>query len=790
MLQKKILFRYLMLFVFLWGITSQIEAKDKHFIIQGIEYRLSKIVDNLYCAVDNLHPKQMKDSTSLVIPAYVSYKGKSYPVTFCSLGLNKSEEKVVKNIRYLTIPKTLRIGKHDFRNFTSLLSVSFEDGVERIGDFAFYQLPELHWVDLPNSIKEIGSYAFSECNKLNKIYLFNKNMKIGNGAFSNCKSLTYAYVNVHGVTMKQIFGDYKDNYLDTLDLGYRTVIEKNMVRDCTRLRKVRFEGTKRIEDGAFSGCMSLPSIELPKQLEYIGNYAFDNCHSLSKIVIPSKVTYIGDMAFAFCYKLTEIYGLTSKITIHNGVFDSWGETPFKSAFYTLKANNFEYGGLFKTFSEYAKPLIEEDIKNWQKKLEFEKQSEWKKRVTAVNQNLKVKELTKEYKSKYLNTNKRVDLRYILAAYDPENETFPVYIKNVDTLFIKVPIAQAPTFKEKWKNDVKITPNYDIVNDRAAIVSFSFKLGNNVYKSLNNYVPDQNLSANIDLPEIIVDVADNKVQTTPQSLQKAKTQPVAIIDRTIDKDIPVSSVNSSNTFAFIIGNENYQNVASVPFAVNDAKIFSEYCHKTLGLPKENIKVYIDATYGKILGALSTLKQISQAYKGDINVIFYYAGHGVPNEKNNEAYLLPADATPSMLEACLPLSGLYSSIGSIDAKQVIVFMDACFSGSRRENGMIVSARGVAIKPKKDIVTGNVVVFSAADGSETAYPYKEKGHGLFTYFLLKKLKESRGNVTLGDLADYVKTNVSQKSIVVNNKSQTPTISSSAQMQDVWRTMKLFRK
>ena len=439
---------------------------------------------------------------------------------------------------------------------------------------------------------------------------------------------------------------------------------------------------------------------------------------------------------------------------------------------------------------YAKPLIEEDIKNWQKKSEFEKQSEWKKRVTAVNQNLKVKELTKEYKSKYLNTNKRVDLRYFLAAYDPENETFPVYIKNVDTLFIKVPIAQAPTFKEKWRNDVKITPNYDIVNDRAAIVSFSFKLGNNVYKSLNNYVPDQNLSANIDLPEIIVDVADNKVQTTPQSLQKAKTQPVAIIDRTIDKDIPVSSVNSSNTFAFIIGNENYQNVASVPFAANDAKIFSEYCHKTLGLPKENIKVYIDATYGKILGALSTLKQISQAYKGDINVIFYYAGHGVPNEKNNEAYLLPADATPSMLEACLPLSGLYSSIGSIDAKQVIVFMDACFSGSRRENGMIVSARGVAIKPKKDMVTGNVVVFSAADGSETAYPYKEKGHGLFTYFLLKKLKESRGNVTLGDLADYIKTNVSQKSIVVNNKSQTPTISSSAQMQDVWRTMKLFRK
>lgn len=161
MLQKKILFRYLMLFVFLWGITSQIEAKDKHFIIQGIEYRLSKIVDKLYCSVTNLHPKQMKDSTWLEIPAYVSYKGKSYPVTFCSLGLNN--EKVLENIRYLTIPKTLRIGDHSFTKYTSLESVYFEDGVEEIGNFAFFQLPNLEYISLPESVKKIGTAAFSYC---------------------------------------------------------------------------------------------------------------------------------------------------------------------------------------------------------------------------------------------------------------------------------------------------------------------------------------------------------------------------------------------------------------------------------------------------------------------------------------------------------------------------------------------------------------------------------------------------------------------------------------------------
>lgn len=98
MLQKKIIFRYLMLFVFLWGITSQIEAKkEKRVIIQGIEYSLTTSVGILYGSVDNLYPEQMKDPTCLKIPAYVSYKGKTYPILFCSLNSN-----VAKNIRYLT----------------------------------------------------------------------------------------------------------------------------------------------------------------------------------------------------------------------------------------------------------------------------------------------------------------------------------------------------------------------------------------------------------------------------------------------------------------------------------------------------------------------------------------------------------------------------------------------------------------------------------------------------------------------------------------------------------------
>ena len=190
---------------------------------------------------------------------------------------------------------------------------------------------------------------------------------------------------------------------------------------------------------------------------------------------------------------------------------------------------------------------------------------------------------------------------------------------------------------------------------------------------------------------------------------------------------------------------------------------------------------------MLSAINDIKNIAKAYKGDINVIFYYAGHGIPNEQSHDAYLLPIDGDGKMTDACYSLSRLYQELESMNARQVIVFMDACFSGSKRGEGMLALARGVAIKVKEEPLKGNTIVFSAASGDETAYPYQEQEHGLFTYFLLKKLKETQGSCTLGELCSYIQDNVSQTSIVINRKSQTPTVKASASMQGVWRNMKL---
>lgn len=255
---------------------------------------------------------------------------------------------------------------------------------------------------------------------------------------------------------------------------------------------------------------------------------------------------------------------------------------------------------------------------------------------------------------------------------------------------------------------------------------------------------------------------------------------------IDENIPISYSKSPNTFVLILANEHYQQVASVPFALNDGNIFREYCIKTLGIGEKHIKYITDATGNQIKAAINWLSNLTEAFDNP-QIIVYYAGHGIPDESSKTAYLLPVDGIISDLTTCYKLDDLYTTLGNMPASQITVFMDACFSGSKREDGMLASARGVALKAKSGVPQGNMVVFSAAQGDETAYPNREQQHGLFTYYLLKKLQATEGNVALKDLGDYVIKQVSQQSLLINNKKQTPCVTPSASLGNNWQSWTL---
>ena len=256
---------------------------------------------------------------------------------------------------------------------------------------------------------------------------------------------------------------------------------------------------------------------------------------------------------------------------------------------------------------------------------------------------------------------------------------------------------------------------------------------------------------------------------------------------IDMKIPeVGSINE-NTFALIISNENYKFVSKVPYANSDGKTFEEYCLKTLGIPKDHIHRQEDATLGTFMGEVDWITGIARVFGDEARIIVYYAGHGIPDESTHDAFLLPVDGTGTNTNTAYKLSELYARLSEYTTQSTVVFLDACFSGAQRNGQMLASARGVAIKAKEGKPRGNMVVFSAATGDETAYPYDDKAHGLFSYFLMKKLQESKGNVTLGELSDYISENVSRQAIIQNSKSQTPTTISADAISTVWKEMTL---
>jgi len=258
---------------------------------------------------------------------------------------------------------------------------------------------------------------------------------------------------------------------------------------------------------------------------------------------------------------------------------------------------------------------------------------------------------------------------------------------------------------------------------------------------------------------------------------------------VDTDIPSNSVQRVNTFAFVIGNENYTQLQAVPCALSDARTFKTYCEKTLGIPTQNIMLAENATLNEMKRGLRWLDERTEVRSDageKVNVIVYYAGHGIPDESSRDAYLLPVDGYSSDVSSGLSLQNFYSALGGLSADYITIFLDACFSGVQRNGEMIDQGlRGVAVRPKEATLSGRMVVFSAAQGDETAQPYEEKGHGMFTYYLLKKLQESEGEVTYGKLSDYISKEVRERAIS-QGKGQTPSTTVSSSMEKRWRNMK----
>jgi uncharacterized caspase-like protein len=223
-----------------------------------------------------------------------------------------------------------------------------------------------------------------------------------------------------------------------------------------------------------------------------------------------------------------------------------------------------------------------------------------------------------------------------------------------------------------------------------------------------------------------------------------------------------------------------------YSANDARIFKEYVQKTLGVPERNIKLLINASIGEMNQGIAELNTYAKIFRENAELMFYYSGHGIANEKSKEGFLMPVDAGLDMKYA-IKVNDIYQKLTEFKTRKVTVFIDACYSGSARNKSLFAAKGNTKIVFGANQLKGNIIEFSACSADQTALALREKQHGLFTYYLLKKIQTTTGNVAYKELADYINDTIKNESVSLTGVLQTPKTNISTDVEPNWQSWRL---
>lgn len=226
-------------------------------------------------------------------------------------------------------------------------------------------------------------------------------------------------------------------------------------------------------------------------------------------------------------------------------------------------------------------------------------------------------------------------------------------------------------------------------------------------------------------------------------------------------------------AVVIGIEKYQDIqAKSDFSKNDASIMKDYL-KALGFKERNIQFLVDEKATRSGIEKSIEGWLPNRVKKDSTVFVYYSGHGAPDPAKGDGYMVPYDGDPNYLEQTgYSLKRLTEHLAKLEAKEVIVLLDSCFSGAGGRSVLAQGARPLVMNTENLALKDNIVMMTATRAAQISMSSPEKGHGLFTYHFLKALKD--GKKDMADIYVYLKPLVEDDAKELNAE-QSPTISSS---------------
>jgi len=233
---------------------------------------------------------------------------------------------------------------------------------------------------------------------------------------------------------------------------------------------------------------------------------------------------------------------------------------------------------------------------------------------------------------------------------------------------------------------------------------------------------------------------------------------------------------SDSWAIIIGINDYEHVEPLSYAVDDAVSVKELLVEDYGFPEQNVRLITDkhATKDNILQGFNDI--LLQAKEKD-RVVVFFAGHGetysMPSG-GDMGYLVPVDGeADNLFLTGIPMSMIYQIAGMSAAKHILYLVDACYGG------LTLVTRGLG-KPQTPEYLRKMTkekgrqVITAGGKDEKVTERPEWGHSAFTRNLLAGLKDGLADENMDDIitAEELGLFIKNRVVVDSDGAHTPQI------------------
>ncbi len=353
------------------------------------------------------------------------------------------------------------------------------------------------------------------------------------------------------------------------------------------------------------------------------------------------------------------------------------------------------------------------------------------------------------------------LEKLLNDYRPPSDDDIKRLKKPPVVKLGIPVEQRNLVVEDDKTNI---PQYVVRTERIKITAEAtapgdvvkdirlYQNGKLVESTTRNLVveDDAGTPSKSVIFEIALTPGDNRLRAIALNSQRVESAP----DEILIQYKPGTETNQpthSNIqlHVVVVGINKYKNAKyNLNYAIADATAFTEALKAGATGLFTGIQVHTiadeQATKNGIVAAMDKVK--AQAKPQDV-FVFYYAGHGVLDDKN-QYYLVPHDVTQlygnpdALAQQGLSAALLQQYAKEIKAQKQLFLLDACQSAGALQQ--TAAARGAAEERAiAQLARATGTHWLTASGSEQfASEFAQLGHGTFTYALLEAMKGKADN------------------------------------------------